>query len=242
MKATLDPYLAKIISEITLPPEKIKSFLARDALFIDTRPVPSFLQARIPGALSAPADEIATRYREIPYERLVVLYGSGEEDDMSPCIAGVFRTHLGFDRIYALEGGLKAWQAHQLPVEFKPLELPPTPSSTEPLPWMEIDVLEAYCRQRQGHVLVDIREPEEFERGHPAGVLHIPMGDIFERMDELAEMTPLLLICNSGNRSAMLAEWLIEEGFHPNDVTNVIGGVIAWQIHQLPWESGARPA
>jgi len=239
MKATLDPQLAAMISKVTLPPEKIRSFFTRDALFIDTRPVSSYLQLRIPGAISVPADEIATRYREIPFERLVVLYGSGDEEDLSPCIAGVFRTHLGFERIYALDGGLKAWQAQQLPVESEPLTLPPTTSLPEPLPWMEIDVLEAYCRQRQGHVLVDIREPEEFERGHPAGVLHIPMGEIFERMDELADMTPLLLICNSGNRSGMLAEWLIEEGFHPHDVTNVIGGVIAWQIHQLPWETGA---
>jgi len=47
-------------------------------------------------------------------------------------------------------------------------------------------------------------------------------------------MGPLLLICNTGNRSAMAAEWLVEEGF--DRLANVEGGVVAWQLHHLPWE------
>ena len=99
----------------------------------------------------------------------------------------------------------------------------------------EIDIPETWRRfDRSGHALIDVREADEFANGHPTGALNVPLSEMDAAIETLRQMGPLLLICNSGNRSGMAAEWLIEEGV--TNVVNVDGGVIAWQEHNLPWE------
>ena len=231
--------LASVSSQdvpVLLSPEDARKLQEQQALFIDIRNAADYAASRIPDAIWIPASEIAARYHDVPAWQSVVLYGDGGEADLSPCIARVFRSHLGFRRIYALAGGLPAWLEAGLPVDASSVELPPQPPHLLRYPWQEIDVIEAHCRQQQGHTLVDIREPMEYVLGHPAGVTHLPMSQIQWRLRDLDAMRPLLLICNSGNRSGMVADWLVRNGFPGDEVANVLGGVIAWQIHRLPWE------
>jgi rhodanese-related sulfurtransferase len=218
-----------------LSPEEAWARRDRDVRFIDVRPAAAFAASRIPGAVAMPDTEITVRYREVLALDEIIVYGSGEEGDISACIAEVFRSHLDHPGIFALAGGFKAWQAAGLPVDTAPAEVPPSPVAVQ-LPWQEIDVVEAYCRQGQGATLVDVRELFEFMQGHPAGARHIPMSQIQLYLEELDQMRPLLLICNSGNRSGVIAEWLVRHGFPRQDVANVMGGVIAWQVRRLPWE------
>ncbi|MFB9377113.1 rhodanese-like domain-containing protein [Kineococcus gynurae] len=88
-------------------------------------------------------------------------------------------------------------------------------------------------------VLLDVREDEEWEAGHAEGALHIPMGEIPQRLSELPE-GELHVVCRAGGRSMRVAQWLQQNGY---DVVNVDGGMGAWADAGRPLvtDSGAEP-
>ena len=102
--------------------------------------------------------------------------------------------------------------------------------------YAEIDVQSA-SRSLHRYRVFDVREPEEFEGplGHLACAELLPMGHFMERAEELADR-PLLLVCRSGNRSGQLCGALVARGIH--DVTNLVGGMIAWRQAGLPVVGG----
>jgi molybdopterin/thiamine biosynthesis adenylyltransferase/rhodanese-related sulfurtransferase len=85
-----------------------------------------------------------------------------------------------------------------------------------------------------GVVLVDTREPHEYEEVHIEGGRLVPPGIL---RDEIASVVPdrsqrVVLYCRSGNRSGKAAEEMAELGYE--DVANVAGGILAWQEQGLP--------
>ena len=75
-------------------------------------------------------------------------------------------------------------------------------------------------------VFVDIREPDEWDRGHARGAVHIPMGELPQRLGELPDVGGTLAIsCRSGGRSTRAVTWLLAQGY---DVANLTGGMQAW--------------
>jgi rhodanese-related sulfurtransferase len=77
-------------------------------------------------------------------------------------------------------------------------------------------------------VLLDVREPWEFETCHIAGSLPMPMNTVPARIDELEEEAPVVCICHHGARSMQVAAFLERNGFA--QVTNLTGGVHAWAL------------
>jgi rhodanese-related sulfurtransferase len=77
-------------------------------------------------------------------------------------------------------------------------------------------------------VLLDVREPWEFQTCHIAGALPMPMNTVPARMQELDEETPIVCICHHGARSMSVAAFLERQGF--TQVTNLTGGVHAWAL------------
>lgn len=74
--------------------------------------------------------------------------------------------------------------------------------------------------------MLDVREPDEWAAGHAPAAVHIPLGELTERIGELPQSSATLpVICRSGNRSGRAVEWLAHQGF---DVANVEGGMRAW--------------
>lgn len=74
-------------------------------------------------------------------------------------------------------------------------------------------------------VLLDVREPDEWQRGHAAGAQHIPMGEVPARMHEINPDAELFVVCHAGGRSLRVAQYLQRNGFDP---VNVDGGMAAW--------------
>lgn len=89
----------------------------------------------------------------------------------------------------------------------------------------EIDVAAAGTVLDDGALLLDVREPEEWEAGHASEARHVPLGQLPDRMGELDRSVPIVVICRSGGRSAVATEWLATAGF---DAANLIGGMQAW--------------
>ena len=79
-------------------------------------------------------------------------------------------------------------------------------------------------------VLLDVREQDEWDAGHAPGAVHIPMGELPARMDDIPE-GELVVVCRSGGRSARSVAWLNQAGF---DAYNLASGMKGWESAGLP--------
>ncbi|ANP50155.1 rhodanese-related sulfurtransferase [Streptomyces griseochromogenes] len=82
-------------------------------------------------------------------------------------------------------------------------------------------------------VLLDVREPAEWEAGHVPGAVHLPLSALAAGagLPAPAQARPLVVICRSGNRSRQAAELLVARGA---DAVDVIGGMRDWAGAGLP--------
>lgn len=80
---------------------------------------------------------------------------------------------------------------------------------------------------RNGAVLLDVREPFEVATARIDGALHIPMGEIVSRIDDIPRDARVLCLCHHGGRSAQVAGYLAGQGL---DAANVAGGIDQWSI------------
>jgi rhodanese-related sulfurtransferase len=89
-------------------------------------------------------------------------------------------------------------------------------------------------------VLLDVREQDEWDAGHAPGAVHIPLGELPSRLDELPDPDAgtLAVACRGGGRSSRAVAWLTQQGF---DVANLDGGMKAWESagKQLVADSGS---
>ena len=79
---------------------------------------------------------------------------------------------------------------------------------------------------REKPVLLDVREPWEFERARIEGAQLVPMREVPARLEEIEQGRPVVAICHHGGRSMQVALFLEKAGY--NDVHNLVGGVDAW--------------
>lgn len=92
-------------------------------------------------------------------------------------------------------------------------------------------------------VLIDVREPEEWQAGHAREAIHIPLSDLPGRLGELPAGggADLVIVCRSGVRSARAVAWLNQNGF---EALNLDGGMVAWAAagREMVSETGEAPA
>ena len=81
-------------------------------------------------------------------------------------------------------------------------------------------------------VLVDVREPCEFEHCRIEGALLLPMSSVPSRMQELEPDAYTVLICHHGMRSLQVGMFLQQQGF--SRLYNLSGGVAAWAAQVDP--------
>ncbi|MCC3372949.1 rhodanese-like domain-containing protein [Cohnella sp. REN36] len=74
--------------------------------------------------------------------------------------------------------------------------------------------------------LIDVREDEEVAEGMIPGAVHIRLGTIPQRLDEIPREGEVVFICRSGARSGRACEYLAELGFERP--VNMLGGMLAW--------------
>jgi rhodanese-related sulfurtransferase len=101
-----------------------------------------------------------------------------------------------------------------------------------------VDVKAAADMQKQGALLLDVRQPDEYVEGHAPDSKLVPLARIKSRMAELTPYKdkPVAVICRSGRRSALAVTQLREAGF--TQVQNVDGGMLAWEKAGLPMTQG----
>ena len=85
--------------------------------------------------------------------------------------------------------------------------------------------LEAYAVERESGVTIDVREHDEYARGHVPGAILVPMGQLASRLHEFDKTARIHVICASGNRSRAMTDLLVNAGF---DATSVAEGTRGW--------------
>ena len=85
---------------------------------------------------------------------------------------------------------------------------------------------------REAPLLVDVREPWEYEYCRIEGSVSMPLGELPRRFAELPRARSLVIVCHHGSRSGHAAAMLAQAGFV--DVHNLRGGVAAWAAEVEP--------
>jgi len=113
---------------------------------------------------------------------------------------------------------MMAWRTAANPIEF-------LPQST---------VWELSDRLQKSHdlIVLDVRQPGEWNAGHIEGAVHITGAELPRRINEVPKDRPVATICGSGYRSSVVASLLLHHGH--TQVSNVLGGMTAWKAAGLP--------
>jgi SulP family sulfate permease len=113
-----------------------------------------------------------------------------------------------------------------------PVELPPAPKHPV-VPGIHVtpDRFQDLAGDENA-VVLDLREPEEYLRGHVPGARLLPLRTVLEEGPDLPRDRPLLLVCRSGRRTSRAIHMLLDMGYE--NLHGLQGGILAWRAQGLP--------
>lgn len=88
------------------------------------------------------------------------------------------------------------------------------------------EVRSMIVKKDPGLLLLDVRTPGEYEQGHIAGSILIPMNDIPDRLGSIPRDRKIVVVCATGARSGAVADYLLGRGYPW--VRNYAGGIMDW--------------
>ncbi|MEC1435743.1 sulfurtransferase TusA family protein [Bacillus spizizenii] len=98
--------------------------------------------------------------------------------------------------------------------------------SAPSIPEVSLEVFKQKVESDEPLNILDVREVDEYEDAHIPGVVHIPLGEVEKRSNELNKDDEIYIICHSGRRSEMAAQTMKKQGF--KKVINVVPGMRDW--------------
>lgn len=212
----------RVLGGFTRPPQKsladLTAAIASGARVVDMRSSTEFGFGAVPGTVSVPMGGSFTTWMGwlVPYTEDFFLIGTAATVDTAVRDLAM----IGLDRI----GG---WFDPSVIAEW---------AAASPSPLMQVPQIEAvdlaHSIRNGGVTLVDVRNVNEFAAGHIDGAIHIPLGRLTERMDEIPREKPIVMQCAGGMRSMIGASLLKGRGV--DRVINLSGGYSAWTKAGLP--------
>ncbi len=190
---------------------------------VDVRPASDFAASHSRGAINIPRNRSFLTWAGslLPYDRDVYLMGIASDEE-GVAIARELSL-IGIDRI----GGML--HAGEMPGL--------APAGIETTSTRQVQVAEL-ADARVEATVVDVRGRSEFEQGHIPGAVHIPLGQLPERMLEIPP-GPVVVNCQGGGRSAIAASLLVRGG--RESVANLAGGFTEWARRGNPVERSTAP-
>ena len=202
-----------------LPYNRLKKLLDDCAVVVDTRSSAAFASLHVPGALNIPHDGSFANWAGWLLEYDQPFYLIADSTRLREITRDLIS--IGLDKLagYFEPAAIELWVERGQRLECYEVITP----------------LEVAGRVKSGEVMVlDVRSRSEWEEGHIPGAHHIMLGYLPERLAELPADKPILVQCQSGNRSAIAASILQVNGF--KQIKNLIGGYRAWAVAGLPVE------
>lgn len=214
--------LGTIPGPLALGVAEVQALIGRGGLVIDARPHRDYAAGHLPGAYSIPAgSSFGTWLGWVvpPNQPLILVLDSAADWD------GVLRQALriGYDDVRGHLSSVADWRAAGLPLQTGKR------ASVEELAARLGDA-------RDAPLVIDVRQRDEYARGHVPGALHMMAGDLPDRLSELPRDRPIVTICEVGYRSSVAAGLLERAGFV--DVTWIDTGLPAWRRAGYPIERG----
>lgn len=106
-------------------------------------------------------------------------------------------------------------------------------------PDMTVREASAYLAEHPADaILIDVREPDEYQPRHATGAINIPMSEFVARIGEVPQDRDALIICEHGVRSANVVQYLRRHGY--DRAINVDGGTEEWEAAGMPMEYPKR--
>jgi hydroxyacylglutathione hydrolase len=207
---------------------ELRRMLDAGGLVIDTRPALDYASGHVPGTINIPQNGSFTTWAGwlVPYTTDFAII----VDDRAPRAADAaakLLAMIGLDRVtgYFDASVIDAWAA-----DGKLLGKIP-------------QVLASDLEKSMAHgavTLVDVRNDAEWESGHIAGAIHIPLGYLPDRLKDVPRSKPIVVQCAAGARSSIGASLLSANG--ADRVINLVGGIGEWRKAGLPVTVDAEPA
>jgi hydroxyacylglutathione hydrolase len=199
-------------------------FFQRGAGMLDTRSQEAYVKLHVPGAVHLEADErLSHRAGLILPPELPLILLVEDEPAYRKVVLSLAR--VGVENVVGyLPEGIDGWEALGLPVMSGDIQ------DVSPA---ELDTL---LKSPEKPLLIDVREPWEYLRGHIPGAVLIPLGELPNRVQELDAARPIAVVCQSGSRSQSAAALLGQKGFPK--VYNLYNGTGGWEREGLPLAYG----
>lgn len=100
------------------------------------------------------------------------------------------------------------------------------PEETITIPEISLADFTQKVKADEHMTILDVREKDEFEEAHIPGAIHIPLGEVGARMNELAKEDAIYIICHSGRRSGIAGDLMAKNGF--GTLYNIVPGMNNW--------------
>lgn len=215
------------LGNITPKPLNIRESIPhfqRGAGLLDTRPKADYVQAHVPGSVHLEADDqLSNRIGFVYPPDAPIILLLANPSDYEKVVYSLAR--VGYDNVLGyLSEGLDVWERMGLPL---------TAGDVKDIQPLELNDLLLHGNGNRP-VVVDVREPWEYQQGHVPGALLMPLGQLSMRVGELDPETPVAVICATGSRSQSAAALLGQKGF--KTIYNVVGGTGYWMRSGLEVE------
>nr|MDQ3388715.1 rhodanese-like domain-containing protein [Gemmatimonadota bacterium] len=197
--------------------------LLKTAVVVDLRPADAHAAEHIPGTLGIPLNRSFPNWAGslLPYDRDLYLLLADTPGRVEEAVRDL--ALIGLDRVRGYFGAeaVGEWAAA---------------SGRETESFARRSPAETTGALARGEVaMVDVRGRAEWEAGHIPGAVHIPLGELAGRTDELPRDLPLVVHCQGGGRSAMGASLLLSLGVR--EVADLAGGFSGWKAAGGPTAS-----
>lgn len=206
-------------------PLTVEAFARRieeGAVVVDCRQPEAFGGGHVPGALNVGLGSAFPTWAGtvLPADASVLLVLDRPEDLWE---ATWHLLRIGYDvPIGWLAGGMMGWRTAGRAIEF--------------VPQWTVRELDAARRDDARLVILDVRQPSEWQQGHIPGARHIPGGELVSRLAEVPRDRTVAVYCGSGYRSSVAASLIRSNGHQ--DIRNVLGGFAAWKALGLATGEG----
>jgi rhodanese-related sulfurtransferase len=218
--------------------DKLQEAMDNGAVLIDVREESEYSDGAIPGAINIPVRTLAKSLEQIPTDKPVVVYcASGHR----AAIANAMLHVLGYDNVRAFPAGYGAWEAAQGESGDVPAEVAAAVNSDTdvvatvdtflsalPDNFRSVGNLEAFkaAVESADPLLIDVREPADYEAGHIEGAVNIPIRTLADNLDKIPADKPVIVYCASGLRAGMGTATLAMLGY--DNVRAFPGSWKAW--------------
>jgi glyoxylase-like metal-dependent hydrolase (beta-lactamase superfamily II)/rhodanese-related sulfurtransferase len=185
---------------------------------LDTRPAMAFGSGHVPGSVNVPlAGQFAgSAGALLGLDHDIILIA---EDQAAVEESRTRLARVGFERVAGyLDGGMPRWAADQMP--------------TAQIMQITAAELQRELDEEPGSIqIVDVRRKPEWDQAHIVGALLKPLDHVAKMLGDLDRAKPIVVHCKGGYRSAIACSLIQRAGFE--NVTNLIGGLDAWQATGL---------